>query len=73
MQALHNEEENQRAIVATTRATTPAKLYSTDLDAFVEALEDYEEREQKLMGALKERQKRAGGKAKGKQAVSPTR
>lgn len=66
VQALRNEEDKQRDAVTATRATTPEKLYSNDLDAFIEALEDYELREQKLLGALKERQKRAGNKGKGK-------
>lgn len=69
VQALRNEEDKQRDTVASTRATTPERLYSVDLDAFMDALEDYDLREQALLGALKERQKRASGKAKGK-AVS---
>ena len=70
VQALHKEQESQKQIVAATKATTPEKLYNEDLDAFIEALEDYEQREQALLGALKAKQRKAGGKIKSKQSVS---
>lgn len=66
MQALKNDEEKQREVVAATLAATPQKLYSQDLDSFVSALEDYEARELKQLNALGERQRRALGKNKGK-------
>ena len=59
VQALRNEEGNQRAIVADTRATTPKAIYHKDLDAFVAALEDYEQREREALSAVQ----RATGKA----------
>jgi hypothetical protein len=55
--------------VADTKAATPNKLYALDLDAFMGALEDYEEREHKQLQALEERQRRAGGKGKGGKKV----
>ena len=68
MEALKNEEGKQRAVVADTTAATPQLLYSKDLDSFMTALEEYEAREKKQLAALGERQRRAGGKAKGKKA-----
>lgn len=67
MQSLRNEEEAQKKVVAETTAATPQILYTRDLDAFMAALEDYEEREAKQLRALEERQKRAGAKGKSKQ------
>ena len=55
--------------MADTKAATPHKLYSRDLDAFVAALEDYEEREARQLQALEERQRRAGGRGKGGKKV----
>jgi len=69
VQALRNEEDNQRQIVADTKAATPNKLYALDLDAFMGGLEDYEEREHKQLLALEERQRRVGGKGKGGKKV----
>jgi len=69
VQALRNEEDNQRQMVADTKAATPNKLYALDLDTFMAALEDYEDREARQLQALEERQRKAGGKGKGGKKV----
>ena len=64
VQALRNEEGNQRAIVADTRATTPKAMYNRDLDAFVAALEDYEQREREALAGVQRTTNRAGAAKK---------
>ena len=60
MEALQKEQEQQAEVVATNRQTTPATIYARDLDAFMEALEEYEAREAKNLASLAEKQRRAG-------------
>ena len=60
VEALQKEQEQQAEVVATNRGTTPAAIYARDLDAFMEALEDYEAREAKNLASLAEKQRRAG-------------
>ena len=62
VQALRNDEDAQREVVAQMQATTPGEMYHKDLDEFLAALEEHEFKERKLLDSLAERQMRAGNK-----------